>query len=125
MSQVIKAFMGVFIVMFLMITSTGVLGAFYQILHAQNTHAVMIDELENSDYAKAVMVACFETAEREDYDLQLSLYSDSEGIRTCTSIADLPESTKEVSLVEVVLQYSIEVAFFEVATEQQLFGYAR
>lgn len=125
MSQVMKAFMGVFMVMFLMTTSTGVLGAFYQILHAQNTHAVMIDELENSDYAKAVMLECFKTAEQEEYDLQLSLYSDSEEIKTCTSSADLPESTKEVSMVEVVLQYSIEVAFFEVVTEQQLFGYAR
>ena len=112
-------------VMFLMITSTGVLGAFYQILHAQNTLAVMIDELENSDYAKSIMVACFETAAVEDYDLQLSLYSDTEGIKTCTSIADLPEDTADVSMVEVVLQYSIELAFFEVAQEQQLYGYAR
>lgn len=125
MSQVMKAFMGVFMVMFLMITSTGVLGAFYQILHAQNTHAVMIDELENSDYARSVMIACFETAKKEEYDLQLSLYSESGEIISCNSILDLPESTKEVSLVEVVLQYSIELAFFEVATEQQLFGYAR
>ena len=45
MSQVMKAFMGVFMVLFLMATSTGVIGAYYQVLHAQNTHAVMIDEL--------------------------------------------------------------------------------
>ena len=125
MSQVMKAFMGVFMVMLLMITSTGVLGAFYQILHAQNTHAVMIDELENSDYARAIMIACFETAEAEDFDLQLSLYSEQEEIKTCTSIADLPEDTADVSMVEVVLHYSIELAFFDVVKEQQLYGYAR
>ena len=125
MSQIMKAFMGVFMVMFLMITSTGVLGAFYQILHAQNTHAVMIDELENSDYARSIMIACFEIAKAEDFDLQLSLYSGQEEIKTCTSIADLPEDTTDVSMVEVVLQYSIELAFFEVDKEQQLYGYAR
>ncbi len=125
MSQVMKAFMGVFMVLFLMITSTGVIGAFYQILHAQNTHAMMIDELENSDYAKPVMEACFEIAEAENYRLQLSLYSDSEGIKTCTSADELSEYIDGITMVEVVLFYDIEIAFFEIAKEQQLFGYAR
>lgn len=120
-----KAFMGVFMVLFLMITSTGVIGAFYQILHAQNTHAMMIDELENSDYAKPVMEACFEIAEAENYRLQLSLYSDSEGIKTCTSADELSEYIDGITMVEVVLFYDIEIAFFEIAKEQQLFGYAR
>ncbi len=125
MSQVMKAFMGVFMVLFLMATSTGVIGAFYQVLHAQNTHAIMIDELENSDYARNVMEACFEIAEQEDYRLQLSLYSDTEQGKICISSADIPETTANVNLVEVVLFYDIEITFFEIATEQQLFGYAR
>ena len=125
MSQVMKAFMGVFMVLFLVTTSTGILGAFYQILHAQNTHAEMVDELENSDYAKPVMEACFETAEVENYRLQLSLYSESGGILTCTSIAELPGNTEDITMIEVVLFYDIEIAFFEIAHEQQLFGYAR
>lgn len=125
MSQVMKAFTGVFMVLFLMITSTGVLGAFYQILHAQNIHAVMIDELENSNYAKPVMEACFQTAEVEGYHLQLSLYSEMDEIKTCTDASDLPEDTKQVSMAEVILEYSVEVAFFGIVNEQQLFGYAR
>lgn len=125
MSQVMKAFMGVFMVLFLMATSTGVIGAFYQVLHAQNTHAVMIDELENSDYARSVMEACFEIAEQEEYRLQLSLYSDTEAGQICASSADIPENTANLNLVEVVLFYDIEIPFFEIATEQQLFGYAR
>ena len=125
MSQIMKAFMGVFMVLLLMTTSAGVLGAFYQILHAQNTHAVMLDELENSDFAKPIMEACFETAEVESYRLQLSLYSTSKEITTCTNVAELPDNTEDVMMVEVVLFYDIEIAFFEIAKEQQLFGYAR
>lgn len=125
MSQVMKAFMGVFMVLFLMTTSTGVLGAFYQILYAQNTHAVMLDELENSDFARSVMVSCFETAEKESYRLQMSLYSSSGDTRICTSKKDIPVNTDDIKMVEVVLFYDIEIAFFEIATEQQLFGYAR
>ena len=125
MSQVMKAFMGVFMVLFLMAASIGVLGAFCQVLHAQNTHAVMIDELENSDYARTVMEACFETVEQEEYRLQLSLYSDTEEEQICTSSAELPKTTANVTMVKVVLFYDIEIAFFDVVTEQQLFGYAR
>lgn len=125
MSQVMKAFMGVFMVLLLVTTSAGVLGAFYQILHAQNTHAVMLDELENSDFAKGIMEACFETAELEEYRLQMNLFSESEEIQTCMSIEELPNNTEDVTMVEVILFYDIELAFFEIATEQQLFGYAR
>lgn len=125
MSQVMKAFMGVFMVLLLVTTSAGVLGAFYQILHAQNTHAVMLDELENSDFAKVIMEACFETAELEEYRLQMNLFSESEEIQTCMSIEELPNNTEDVTMVEVILFYDIELAFFEIATEQQLFGYAR
>ena len=125
MSQVMKAFMGVFMVLLLITTSAGVLGSFYQILHAQNTHAVMLDELENSNFAKAIMAACFETAEAEEYRLQMNLYSSSREIQSCTSVTDIPEDTREITMVEVILFYDIEIAFFEIEEEQQLFGYAR
>lgn len=125
MSQVIKAFMGVFMVLFLMTTSTGVLGAFYQILHAQNTHSVMIDELENSNYAKNVMMTCFDVAKEESYLLQLTLYSDSEPTRICTMSSELPDTTEQISMVEVVLFYDLEIGFFNIAEEMQMFGYAR
>lgn len=125
MSQVMKAFTGVFMVLFLMVTSAGVIGAFGQILHAQNTHACMIDELENSDYARHVLESCFKTAAEENYQLQLSLYSDTEEMVTCMDVSGLPEDTDFVSMAEVVLDYSIEIAFFEIDVKQQLFGYAR
>ena len=125
MSQVMKAFMGVFMVLLLMTTSAGVLGAFYQILHAQNTHAIMLDELENSDFAKGIMEACFETAEMEEYRLQMNLYSTSSDIKICMCMEDIPQNTEDVRMVEVILFYDIELAFFDIAKEQQLFGYAR
>lgn len=125
MSQIMKAFTGIFMVLLLMITSAGVLGAFYQILHAQNTHAIMLDELENSAFSKSVIEACFDTAEAEKYRLQMNLFSVSEGIAICSGKEELPENTEDVTMIEVVLFYDIEIAFFEIAKEQQLFGYAR
>lgn len=125
MSQVIKVFTGVFMVMFLITTSAGVLGAFAQMIRAQNTHAAMIDELENSNYAKAVIEACFDTAQEENYHLQLTFYSADTVIATCVSKDELPEQLEEIHLVEVILQYPVELAFFKLNVEQELFGYAR
>ena len=125
MSQVLKGFTGVFLVLFLMATSTGMIGAFYQMLHAQNTHASMINELENSNYARNVMETCFEVAEKQDYRLQLSLYLDTEERKICTRSTDIPETTANVTMVEVVLCNDIRIAFFDVSAEQQLSGYAR
>ena len=125
MSQIMKAFMGLFMVLLLVTTSAGVLGAFYQILHAQNTHAVMLDELENSDFARVIMEACFETAEAEAYRLQMNIHSTSNEIQICTGKEELPADTGDITMIEVILFYDIEIAFFEIAEEQQLFGYAR
>lgn len=125
MSQVIKTFMGVFLVLFLVAASTGVLGAFYQIIHAQNTHAHMIDEIENSDYAMGVLENCFLIAEEEDYRLQISLYSDTQNTRVCLSADSLPTQIDAVNMAEVILFYDVEIPFFDVKIEQQMFGYAR
>ena len=125
MSQVIKTFMGVFLVLFLVAASTGVLGAFYQIIHAQNTHAHMIDEIENSDYAMGVLENCFLIAEEEDYRLQISLYSDTQNTRVCLNSDSLPTQIDAVNMAEVILFYDVEIPFFDVKIEQQMFGYAR
>lgn len=125
MSQVIKAFTGLFIVLFLMTASTGILGVFYQMLHAQNTHAEMLDELENSNYARPVIEACFEIAEKEKYRLQLSFYSETQTSVICTEVKEIPEDLSDISVVEVILFYDVEVVFFKIAEELQLFGYAR
>ena len=125
MSQVMKIFTGVFMVLFLMTTSAGVLGAFCQILRAQNTHAAMIDELENSNYAKGVIEACFAIAQEEDYKLQISFYTENQAIQTYVKKEELPDVIQGIRMAEVVLQYPIELAFFEIDVEQQLYGYAR
>ena len=119
MSQVIKTFTGVFMVLFLMASATGVLGAFYQIMHAQNTHSHMIDEIENSDYARGVLETCFTIANEEEYRLQISLYSDTEQTQICTDADALPEQTGMINMAEVSLYYDVEIPFFDVAMEQQ------
>lgn len=125
MSQVMKAFTGVFMILYLMVTSTGVLAAFYQVQYAQNMYAVMMDEIENSNYARPVLASCFETAEAAGYCLEMSLYSEEGVVTDITSDSDLPANTSQICMAEVVLNYSVKVAFFDINVEKQLCGYAR
>ena len=59
MSQIMKTFMGIFLLLFLMASSAGMLGAFLQVLKAQDMHAMIVDELENSDYCLSVLEESF------------------------------------------------------------------
>lgn len=49
-----KTFLGVFLIMFMVVTSSGVLSGFMTVVEAQNLHAQIINELEDSDYDSSV-----------------------------------------------------------------------
>ena len=125
MSQIMKAFTGIFIVMFMMVSATGILAAFLQIMQAQNLHAVIVDELENSHYTYSVLESAFEAANDRGYELRVVLYQQYESEIICTSVEELPMELEEVVMAEVALSYPVELAFFQVAGQQQIIGYAR
>ena len=125
MSQIMKAFMGIFLLMLLVVTATGMLGAFLEVSHAQNLHAAMIDEIENSNYAKPVLEDCFDAAKKSSYSLQIDLYLRNGGMVSCTRSNQLPNSVEDVILAEVVLSYPFRIVFFDIELWQEIFGYAR
>ena len=74
MSQIMKTFLGVFLIMFMVVTSSGVLSGFMTVVEAQNLHAQIINELEDSDYDSSVAQTCFENASKAGDTLELKLY---------------------------------------------------
>ena len=64
MSQIMKTFLGVFLIMFMVVTSSGVLSGFMTVVEAQNLHAQIINELEDSDYDSSVAQTCFQNASK-------------------------------------------------------------
>lgn len=125
MSQIMKAFTGLFVMMYMMVAATGMLGVFFQTIHAQNLHATIIDELENSDYAKAVLEESFSVVQEAGYEMEITLYTDYDGWIKCANANEIPTETAQISMAKVVLRYPFQVAFFELNETQELFGYAR
>lgn len=125
MSQIIKAFTGIFIVLFMMTTATGILGAFLQVSHVQNLHASMIQELENSNYADTVLEECFSVVKECGYELEIVFYGKNGEYFKCESFEAVMENTCEISSAKVTLRFPIKIAFFDIYLKQEVFGYGR
>lgn len=125
MSQIMKAFTGIFVILFMMTAATGMLGVFFQTIYAQNLHAVMIDEMENSNYAKTVINECFIRAFEKGYNLEITLYTQDGEVLECKSSMDLPLDMGKVLMAKVTLKYPLKVSFFELDLMQEEVGYGR
>ena len=125
MSQIIKAFTGVFIVLFLMTTSVGILGAFMQTLQAQNLHGKVIDELENSDYSLSVLEETFQIASDYGATLEVLLYLEDGSFLRCDKQEAVPDTLEAVTMAEVALNYPIQIPFVGLDKSHRLIGYAR
>lgn len=125
MSQIMKAFTGIFMVLFITATSMGVLGAFLQVTKAQNYHAMIIDEIENSDYYVGVCEECYKLAKESNYRLTITFYHENGGYVSCTKSEELPENLSEFTMAKVVLGFDIQIPFLGVKCSQEILGYAR
>ena len=92
MSQIMKTFLGVFLIMFMVVTSSGVLSGFMTVVEAQNLHAQIINELEDSDYDSSVAQTCFQNASKAGDTLELKLYMTDNSIRTVTDASQIASS---------------------------------
>lgn len=125
MSQIIKAYTGVFMALFLMATSVGILGASMQTLQAQNLHGKVIDELENSNYSLLVLEELFRIAEDYGVTLEILLYLENGDFLRCSHQNMVPDVLEDVTMAEVVLEYPVRIPFVGLDKSHRLVGYAR
>lgn len=109
-----KTFLGVFLIMFMVVTSSGVLSGFMTVVEAQNLHAQIINELEDSDYDSSVAQTCFENASKAGDTLELKLYMTDNSIRTVTDASQIT-SSDEIEKARVELKFTYAVAFSELS----------
>lgn len=123
MSQIMKAFLGVFLIMFMAVTSSGVLSGFLAVIEAQNLHAQIINELEDSDFHSDVARQCFESAAEKKDALSITFYMADNSTHTATGVSGIPDSS-DIVKARVELKFNYQVAFFGIDQEHVLSGYA-
>jgi uroporphyrinogen-III decarboxylase len=125
MSQIMKAFMGVFLTLFMAATSLGILSAYMEVMSAQDMQARMVDEIENSDFSPLVMRECYAQCEKAGYSLVITLFCEDQALCTIHSRSEVPSDITGVEVAKVELQFPFRVAFLGIETEHAFTGYAR
>lgn len=125
MSQVIKTFLGVFLVMFLAITSSGILSAYMVVADAQDLHASMVNEVENSNFYPGVIANCFSQASVANCKLKVILYQNDYKEVVCTKSSEIPNDTSRVTSARLELTFPFQISFFGISQEHTFCAYAR
>jgi hypothetical protein len=124
MEQVIKTYLGIFLMMLLSTVGIGIVAAEAQICQARNFKSDVVVELENSNYNREVINACIKQADELGYQLQVNLYEDSGAVTVCEN-GNVPPVEKEVAMAEVILHYAYRMGPFHSKTEHSIRGFGR
>lgn len=125
MSQIVKSFLGVFIIVIMMVSAGGILSAYFQVLSAQNTHARIVNELENSHYNPEVMRACFEEADKVNCKLRIILYPLEGESQLIDQKEMVASEISGIDEAEVCIEFPYQIAFLQIQQEHVISGYAR
>lgn len=125
MSQIMKAFMGVFLTLFMSVAAMGILTAYMEVMNAQDMQARIVDEMENSDYNAGVIRDCFRQSAEAGYQLSITLFCEDTAMMTLHSEQEVPSQIAEVDMAKVEMKFPFRVAFFGIDQNHTFVSYAR
>lgn len=111
MSQIIKSFLGVFLLLVMCSVGITIFAMFLHVMSAQNLHADIVNELENSAFHKSVIENCFERAEDESCKLKLTLYDDQNISTVITKKEDIPQELGAIVSARVDMIFELNLPF--------------
>lgn len=123
MEQMIKTYLGIFLIMMMTVIGIGIVSAEVEITRARDFKSDLIVEMENSDYNVNVLNACMKQAKEIGYGLEITLFGDDGSIVSYQEGGELPEGG--VRLAEIVLSYSYSMGPFSSSRQHSLRGYGR
>lgn len=125
MSQIVKAFLGVFLTLFMAVVAMGVLTTYMEVMNAQDMQARIVDELENSNFNSSVMGACFEQCASAGYELAVTIYGEEGAVAAIHAKSEVPAAIEAVSMAKVELRFPMKSAFLGIDQARTFVGYAR
>lgn len=123
MEQIIKTYLGIFLILLLTVTGIGIVAAEVEVTRAREFKSDVIIEMENSNYNVNVLNACMEQAGAIGYDLKVTLYGKDGTSVDYTPGVTLPDGG--ITFAEVVLDYSYRTGPFGDLMQHSIRGYGR
>ena len=125
MSQIMKAFTGLFMVLIMGTAAGGILSMFLSVTQAQNLQASVKYRISCSAFAPAVMEECFADAETMSQKLTLTLYREDGSSQTIAAAGAVPSDCSTVVGAKVSLTFALDTAIPQTHTQHTLTGYVR
>jgi len=125
MSQIVKSFLGVFLILFLMLCCLGIFGAYLSVAQAQNIHARVTGELEDSHYNPEVMRTLFRETEDMGYLLNIILYGEGVSEYEVKNPGDIPMDTSPYNQAKVSMEFQLALPVFDIGEAHMLVAFAR
>lgn len=113
MSSVIKSYLSVILILVAVFTFSGIITVALDVQNARDYHASVINEIEISNHAESVILACKADASDNGYTLTTESYSNNS------------ENGSNAQITKVVLKYSYNIDFLGLFSEKEISGYAR
>ena len=128
MKEIFEAFIGIFFLTLLSITSVSVISASIDNSNANTYHTAIVTEFEESNFSPSVISALGNAAANEGYELDLTLFRES-GTPTVLRFDETSRpavgDTSDVYLAEVNLTFDFTFSFVEAVTPHTIKGFAR
>lgn len=110
MSQIFKAFLGIFLILLFVITMIGVITADQDISNARDFKNQVVTQIEVSNFSSQVINACKSSATDYGYELDTNTILDT---------------NNRAVAVEITLRYNYSIPFLNVFSNHTLHDYAR
>lgn len=123
MSQILKAFLGMFFIMVLLFLGMGIVSAQMEVSDALDYKSDIVAELENSNYSPQVINACIRQAIANGYSIEVKTFVPGQSAKTYTQ--PNASDTTGVVMAEIKLTYSYSIGILNMVTKHQVRGYAR
>lgn len=124
MSQIMKTYLGIFLLLLFTFTSAGFFGCFLQVIEAQDMHARFVDEIENSNYYEGTLQAVFEEARSAGYAVTVTAYKNQETI-IMHSQNDVTGLGEYVDMGRVDMDFRLRIPFLGISEVHTLTSYIR
>lgn len=125
MSQIIKAFMGMFFLLFMAAAAMGILSAYMEVMNAQDMQARIVDEIENSDFNEGVIRDCFERCSDAGYQLAVTLFLENSAVLTAHSQNEFYGGYGNVDMAKVELKFPFQIEWFGINNTHTFVSYAK
>lgn len=109
MSQIFKSYLGIFLLLLSTAVLIGIVNADMHSNTAGEFHSAVIAEIEESNFAEAVIEECKISAQNLGYTLEVNPVRDEDG---------------NVVMAEVILNYNYEIPFLSIKQAHQKVNYA-